>query len=377
MKQYLIIASASLLFVACGGSKEDNSDLAKLKKEKDSLTTLADEVGARVAEIDGLIADLDTTKKLTVVSNYQTSVESFKHYFEVHGVVETDQNVVIFPQAMGDIEKILVKEGQKVSKGQLLVQLDAEIIKRNIDEVETSLKLATTVYERQEKLWNQKIGSEIQYLEAETNKKSLENRLASLREQLAMSNVKAPFDGVVDEVFAKEGELAGQGTALVRLVNVSNIYIESDVSETYLKTIGKGSEVIVHFPSLEKEITAEIQQKGRFINPENRTFKIRVNIPNKDGDIIPNLLAELRIMDFESDSAVVIPTRLIQESPNGENFLYAIEKDGEKIHASKKVVETGYAYKGKTHVTAGLTGTEVLVDKGAKSVIDGQQVTLK
>ncbi len=378
MKKYLIIAVSSLLFAACGSvSKDENTDLAKLKTEKDSLSTLADKLSKRVVEIDALIAEMDTTKKLTVVSKYEAKVDTFKHYFEIHGVVETDQNVVIYPQTIGDIDRILVKEGQTVTKGQLLVQLDAEVIRRNIDEVETSLKLATTVFERQEKLWNQKIGSEIQYLEAETNKKSLENRLATLREQLAMANVTAPFTGIVDQVFAKEGEMAAQGTPLVRLVNVTNIYIESDVSENYLRTIGKGSDVEVHFPSLGIELPAKIAQKGSYINPENRTFKIRVNIPNKNGDIIPNLLAELKIKDYQNDSSVVIPSRMVQQSPDGNDFLYIITKDNGNTIVNKRIVETGYSYKSYTQITKGLTGTELIVDKGSKSVKDGQKVEIQ
>ncbi len=375
MKKYLIITVASLLFAAC--DSKDNSDLAKLKEEKDSLSTLADKLSKRVVEIDALLADMDTTKKLTIVSKYNTQVDTFKHYFEIHGVVETDQNIVIYPQTVGDVDRILVKEGQTVKEGQLLVQLDAEVIRRNIDEVETSLKLATTVFERQEKLWDQKIGSEIQYLEAETNKKSLENRLATLREQLAMANIKAPFTGIIDEVFVKEGELAAQATPLVRIVNVNNIYIESDVSENYLRTIGKGSDVEVHFPSLDTKITTQIAQKGSYINPENRTFKIRVNVPNKDGDIIPNLLAELKIKDYQNDSAVVVPSRLIQQNPSGDNFLYVITTDNETSVVNKKIVKTGYSYKGHTQITEGLTGSELLVDKGSKSVKDGQKVEVQ
>lgn len=373
MKKYIFI-SLGLLLAACGGDEE----LAMLKEKKAELETNMSEMRAEIKELDQKIAKLDTTtqKKLALVSTIPVEVKTFTHYFEVHGNVEADKNVSLYPETQGTIKRISVKEGDRVKKGQLLAVLDTEIIKNNISEVETSLELATTVFERQNRLWSQKIGSEIQFLEAKNNKESLENRLNTLRSQLDMSMIKAPFAGVIDEIFPKEGEMASPQQPMLRLINLDKVYVKSDVSEAYLSKIRKGNSIEVNFPSIEKEMTSEIALIGQYINPENRTFKIQVDVDNYDQAIKPNLLAILKIKDYEKENAIVIPSNVIQQDASGNDYVFVIDRSTGEDKVQKVVIEKGYSYRNTTVVLKGLNAKSELVYKGARSVQDGEQIKI-
>jgi RND family efflux transporter MFP subunit len=228
------------------------------------------------------------------------------------GTVEAEQSVELYPERSGTITSIFVKEGQQVSKGQNLAQIDSSIIESSITELQTQLDLARTTFERQKRLWDQNIGSELQFLQAKAKKEGLENNLNSLREQAKKLKVTAPFSGIIDEIFIKEGGLAAPQLPAVRLINLSKVHVESDVTESYLKTVSKNTEVELFFPSIGKKIKAKIDQVGNFINPNNRSFKVRMNINNSNNELKANLLANVRINDFQN-SGIVIPTKLIQK----------------------------------------------------------------
>lgn len=367
-----ILPLVALVGVSC---QEETTSLSKLQDERDSLTELSTTVQERLLEIEGEIAVLDSSLRYTTVSIQSLEVRPFAHYFQVYGSVEADRNVTLFAESSGMIENIYVREGQTVKEGQKLVQLDDEIIRNNIEEVETSLELAKTLYEKQTSLWNQNIGSEVQYLEAKNRYESLETRLATLQSQLRMSNLTAPFTGIVDEIFPKTGEYAAPGSRLIRLLNMSQVYVTADVPESYVNRVKSGSEVELYFSAIQDTVSAKIIQVGQFINPDNRTFKIKIGIDDASGSYKPNMMSSVTIRDYEADSAVVLPSRMIQQNQLGESFVYVFEPtEGELGMVVKKKLDCGISYNGYTEVRAGLTGSEQVVDRGARSVQDGEKV---
>ena len=371
MKKLLPIA-AMLFLVACGQQVEN--ELTSLLAKRDSLKSEQSELVKELAKIEANIAKLDTTRKLTKVTTIGLTPEKFEHYFEIYGNVETDENITIQPEVAGKLISINVKEGQTVAVGDVLMQIDADVTRKNIEEVKTSLQLAQDIFDRQQRLWNKKIGSEVAYLQAKNNKESLEKRLETLKTQLEMAVVTAPFAGVVDEIFPKKGEVVAPGVPLIRLVNLDKVYIKADISEKYLATVGKGTKVKVGFPSLGISSDTSIALTGSYINPNNRTYTARINISNTSKQVMPNLLAVLKVKDYEKDSAIVIPSNLVQQSADGKDFTYIVVKSKGDSQIKKQLLKTGISYEGKTLVEFGLTGSEKLVYKGARSIKDGDIV---
>lgn len=353
--------------------------LTKLNARRDAFKVGYATFGELIGTLEKVIAETDVNikKRILTVTTDTIMVGSFVHKFEVQGSVETDQNVTVYPEAGGKILRISVKEGQRINKGELLIQLDTDVIQRSIEQVESSLKLATTVHKRQKNLWDQKIGSEIQLLEAENNKVSLEKQLAGLKEQRDMASIRAPFSGVVDEIFPKVGEVAGPGVPMLRLVNLDEVYIKTDISERYLGQIKEGTTVEVTFPSLpDTVILASISTIGNFINPNNRTFKARIDLQQNEGSLKPNLLGNILIKDYALDSTIVVPSRMIQQDADNQNYLFLVVP-GDKLMVRKQVVTTGMSYGKLTHVISGLNFNDVYIDDGARSVRNGDQVKLQ
>ena len=377
MKNATIILGAIALLSACGGEKQDKLELKKA--ERDSLKAVYAETGKALGKIEAWIAknDPDLKRNVPLVTTVNISSKTFEHYLEVHGTAESQKNAVIYPNTQGNVRKVLVSEGQKVSKGQKLVDIDSDIIKRQIAEVEANYELAKTTYERQKKLWDKNIGSEMQYLQAKSRKAALEASLETLREQERMTEIRAPFNGSVDEVFLNVGELANPAMPIIRIVELSEMRIEASVSEAHINRINVGDPVQVTFESLDLEFTSIIEYKGQFINPNNRTFKIWVDIPKDKFSILPNALGKVKIRDFTQDSATVVPTRLIQEDGQGRSFLYAlISADGEE-RAKKVFVQRTMSYGVESMILTNngeLNGSVALIDEGARLVVDGQQV---
>lgn len=376
MKRILTIASVAALAWAC--ENEQTSDLDKLYHERDSLVTVQNTVGARLREIETEITTLDSTRSLTTITTLDLQLKPFEHYFQVYGTIEASKSISLYPESNGTIERIYVSEGQKVAEGQLLMELDSKIIQKNIDEVKANLELAQTLYEKQRKLWvEEKIGSEVQYLQAKTNKESLESRLELLQQQLRMTKVRAPFGGVVDEIFPKTGEMAMAGQPVIRLINLSDVYLSADVSEAYVGTIGAGTEAEVYISSLDKTISSKVLQVGQFINPGNRTFKVHVGLDKQSNLYKPNMMASINLRDYHVDSTIVVPNRLIQQTPQGENFVFIVKPYKEGFGEVERImVEVGRSYKESTEVTAGLSANVVLIDRGSRSVKDGQHVQI-
>jgi RND family efflux transporter MFP subunit len=376
MKNALILFSFFLVFISCQQEQKIvNPSLDKLKKEKAKLLITMDSLSEKLKTIEGKISKLDTLKKLQKVTVFQVKDTLFKHYITLQGTVASDQNINLHPEYGGTVQRLLIKEGEAVRKGQLLIQLDALVLQDKMVEVKTQLDLAKTTFERQERLWNQKIGTEMAYLGAKTQKEALENSLNSLNTQFNKMQIKAPFSGVVEKIYAKVGELSNPQFPLLRLINLNKMYIEADVPETYLSKVKKGTEVLLNFGAINQQIHAKIAEVGNFINPNNRSFRIKINIDNKEHFIKPNMLVDLKLNDFQG-KGVVLPSSLIQMNQQKEEFVYVLTKQEGKDLVEKRVLDLGETYDNKVLILNGLKSGEMLVNEGGKLVKHGDEVRL-
>jgi membrane fusion protein (multidrug efflux system) len=373
------LLGAFLLFLAsCGGGETMSGDVAALKLKKDSLRELKNGIATQINEIEDQLKLLDTNgnHNVPIVSAETVEMNRFQHFFKVQGVVETDQNATMNAEVAAKITQIRIKEGDHVNKGQVMIELDDRVLLNNIEELKTQIELANTVYEKQKNLWDQNIGSEIQYLEAKTNKESLERKLQTLYSQAEYYKITAPFDGIVDEIFPKVGEMAAPGAPLMRVMNLSKVYLKADVSENYLGKIQVGDTSLISFPSINYSVKTRITRIGRFINPNNRTFKVRFELDNSDERLIPNLLAVVDILDYASEEKrVVISTKLLQETPQGDEFVYVLSENGSS-RAKKVMVKSGLSYKGNVEILEGLNSGDKIITKGARGIKDGEIVEL-
>lgn len=314
--------------------------------------------------------------KIFPVKVQQLKKDTFAHYVEATGNVLAVQSAYISPQANGQITKIYVEDGDYVSQGQIMAELNASVLKSSISEVETQLALAETTYKKQKELWDQKIGSEIQYLQAKTQKETLEKKLQTLNDQLALTKVTAPFTGIVDNIQINEGELAAPGRQLCELVNLNKMKLIADVSESLLSKIHKGDKVKIVFPDYNgKTITSTVYRIGNIINAANRTFKVEVRFSNPKNEIKPNMIAKLILKDFECDTALTVPSIIIKKDFEKDFLFVAIKKDGQWI-AQKRYITSGISYKDKTMITKGVSEGEQVIVEGYNLITNGSVVKL-
>jgi len=372
MKKIALLFIAAAFMISCG-KEAKKSSLEELNAQKTMLVSKIDSLNKALKSVEEEISKLDLDKNLQTVTVIPVKNDVFKHFLEIQGVAKANKNIEISPEMGGNVTAILVKEGQKVQAGQTLIQLDDSSIKNSINELNTQLSLAKTTFERQERLWNQKIGSEMQYLQTKAQKESLENNLSSLRTQARKMRITAPFSGVVDEIFPRLGELTSPQMPVVRLLNLDNVYVEADVTETYLPIVKEGTATVVHFTSINKEINSKISQVGNFINPANRSFKIRINIDNKDQSIKPNLLADIKIVDFET-KGIIIPSTLVQQDQNGNNYVFTVVTENNVQKVVKNIITVGNEFNNEVFVSTGLKENDTLVNAGARFVKDGDKV---
>lgn len=374
MKKITILIIAAALIISCG-KEAKKSSLEELNAQKAIIVTKIDSLNTALKSVEEEISKLDSDKNLQTVTVIPVKNDVFKHFLEIQGVAMANKNIEISPELGGTVTAILVKEGQKVQSGQVLIQLDDSSIKNSISELNTQLSLAKTTFERQERLWKQKIGSEMQYLQAKAQKESLENNLSSLRTQARKMRITAPFAGVVDEIFPKLGELTSPQMPTVRLLNLDKVYVEADVTETYLPIIKEGTETVVRFASINKEMNSKISQVGNYINPANRSFKIRINIDNKDQSIKPNLLADVKIVDFET-KGIIIPATLVQQDQTGKNYVFTVVTENNTQKVVKNIITIANEYNHEVYVSSGLKENDTLVNAGARFVKDGDKVKI-
>lgn len=369
MKKYITIIIFALLTGACN-SRQD------LKQKKESLSRLKDEMlvlNNKIKTLESEILKLDSSKKeenYILVSTVPPGREIFEHRIEVRGEIQSRTNVLLSAEMSGTIESIRVKKGQKVFKGQILIVINAEIIKNNISELKTSLELANTLFDRQKRLWDKQIGTEVQYLQAKNTKESLEGKLKTANSQLAMSTIKAPFNGTIDNLPVNEGELASLGQPLVRIMNPKDMYIIAEVSEAFIGKISKGDEVMINFITQNQESNSVITSISQVIKAANRTFSVEIKMPNIKISTQPNQVVIISIRDYKAENAITLPTNILQRDKIG-NFLYeSTEKEG-KFIAEKIYVNLGKTFNGKTEILSGLNGHENIINKGFRDAVDG------
>lgn len=367
MKKILTIVTAAVILSACG-STTINDETAK----RQQLQQYKQEMHELKQKISILETELSSAKKDEIVKVKVAELKSqkFEHFIEVTGKVEAEYDLDVSPETSGIINEILVKEGDVVSKGQVIAEISSEILERSIEELKIQLELAETNFQRTENLWNQNIGSEMQYLQAKNNKESLEKRIESLNSQIRMTKVKSPISGVVDIVYQKKGHIGSPQTPLAKVINISKIKVYADVSESYLTKVKKGDKVNIYFPALGKNVDATIFQISNTIDPNNRTFRIRMNLNNQDNMIKPNLVSIIKIRDYWSDDAIVIPSLYVKEDFKG-SYTYIVEnKEGKNI-AQKVYITPGVTNNNMTEIKEGLSSGTKIVSEGFNQIANG------
>ncbi len=387
MKHIFTLIIVTLLLVSCNSNNKKQSieeviatdNLEKIRTKRAEVVTKQQEIHDQLKALDYKIAQLDTTKKVPLITTFTAKQEVFNHYLELQGNVQTKKNILIYPEMSGTLQRVYVKEGQRVSKGQTLAKINDGGLSQQVAQLQIQSDLAKTTFERQERLWNQKIGSEMQYLQAKSNFEAQQKAVSQLKSMLAKTTVKAPFSGVIDDVITEQGTVVAPGQSqLFRIVNLNNMYVSTNVPESYLQQVTVNKKVLVEFPVLGKTIEAKIRQTGNFINPANRTFKIEVAVPNKDKSIKPNLTTKLKINDYTNENALLIPQSIISENANGEQYIYVVKdkKDSNEGVAMRIIIETGKTQGDVIEVLKGIENGVEIIQEGARSVKDGQTVKI-
>lgn len=361
------------LLAACSATSADEDRNARLEKLKEQQTAITKEIQKLESEIAAENPDSLKNVRTKDVNVAELTLQKFDHYVQTQGHIESDNNVLVSAESMGVITRMFVTEGQKVSKGQTLAQIDNSVIMRNIESMEAQLELATSVFERQKNLWDQKIGTEVQFLQARTNKESLEKQLASLREQNDKTRIKAPISGTIDDVNIKAGENISPGIPAFRVVNNNDLKIKSRVSERYVTDIKKGDKALVNVSELGKEVEATVTFVGRTIDPLSRTFTVEIALPSKP-DLRPNMTTTVRIIFDSNPSAVVVPINLIQDI-NDEKIVYIAEQKGRHLVATRKVVTIDGVY-GNVAEVNGLNAGDKIITVGYQGLNDGDYIKI-
>ena len=376
MKFLSIIAFAGLMLtaVACG-DKEDNS----LEGKKAKLVALQSQQAEIQASIKALQAEIEKSEptkyvKVKSVSTMPIISQQFDHFVEATGRLDAVNNVLVSPQMGGAITALYVKEGDMVTKGQRIATIDNTVMRNSIQEIMIQLETAKTLFERQKALWEQKIGTEVQYIQAKAQVESIEKRLATLKSQDAMNIVVAPISGQIDEVRMKPGEMSAPGIGIVRIVNSANLKVVASVPDTYAGTIAKGDVVQIRFPDLNKEMTARLTFVGQTINPASRTFPVEAQLSSVDKQLKPNLTAEIKINDQSRAGVIAIPQNIVQRTEQG-TVVYVAVKEGNQFVAKQRIISTGLSYDGKVEVLTGLTVGDLLISEGYQELVDGQVVS--
>lgn len=387
MKKLTALLIISIALVSCGGGESNTSvddliaggNLEAIRAKRTEIKAQQTEIQAQLVKLDEAIQNLDPANNMALVTTQTINDTLFRHFIEVQGNVTTKQNVIIYPEYQGTLTRVLVKEGDRVRKGQLLARIDDGGLGSQLGQLEVQAELARTTYERQKRLWDQEIGSEIQYLQAKTNYEAAQNAVDQLKSQLAKTSITAPFSGTIDDVITEQGTVVSPGQPVFRLVNLDDMYIEAEIPERYLTTVTVGKDVAVNIPMLSSTLQSKVRQTGNYINPNNRSFRIEVNVPNEDGQVKPNLTARLRINDYTNPKALLIPISVISENAQGEQYVYvanAAAGDAQEAIAERKIITTGLTQGDYTEVISGITEGDAIIVEGARTVKDGQEVKI-
>ena len=384
MKKLLIIVSLFSVIVACKSEKKPSvadlivsGDLKSLRTEKDAKTKTFNSLKIELNTINAAIASLDPNENLALITAINLSSEKFNHFIEFQASIKTRKNVLLYPEFNGILKKIYVKEGQKVKKGMLLAHIDDAGLRSQLEQLEIQTALSKTKLERIQRLWDQKIGAEINMLEAKTMYESKLKSIAQLKKQIEKTEIHAPFSGIIDEITANTGtNLIPGKTAVMRIVNLDEMYTEANVPERYLKSIKIGTEAIIEIPMLGREYKSRIRQTGSFINPNNRSFRVEAPLVNTDNLTKPNLTSKLKILDYSNQEAILIPSRIIKENAKNESYVYRLKSDQkEGVFLTEQVfLKLGKKTQDRVEVLEGLNAGDLIVDEGASIVENNQRV---
>ncbi|MNX50330.1 Cobalt-zinc-cadmium resistance protein CzcB [compost metagenome] len=378
MKKIFILTTLSIVLISCNSSEKNQSiETIIASKDVKAITAKKAELQLQLTQIDEALATLDVHKEIeALVTVAQLKDTLFSHYLEVQGSINTNENVLIQPEFPGNLVELNVKAGQKVSKGQVLGRTDDGGMSQQLASAENQYALAKTTFERQKNLWSQKIGSEIQYLQAQTQMISAQKAVAQIKAQIAKTVIRAPFSGTIDEVFVEKGEVvAASPQGLMRIVNLGNMYVSTSIPETYIGKLKIGTEVDVYLTSLDKTYKGKVRQIGNFINPNNRSFGIEVSVPNPENLLRPNQVAKLKVIDYVSKNAIVVPTNVIQQDSKKNSFVYTVVNATGKTGTAKKVmVKTGQSSDNVTEILSGLDSNAIIVTEGMNTISDGMKL---
>jgi RND family efflux transporter MFP subunit len=376
-KQIFILLTAVTLVVSCG-QKDNNQTVDQLiaAKNNKELQARKAAIQADLAKIEAALATLNVRKEEALVSVATLKDTVFNHYLDIQGSVETKENILIQPEMPGTLVALNVKAGQRVSKGQLLARVDDGGSSQQVASLETQYQLAKTTFERQKNLWSQKIGSEIQYLQAQTQMLSLQRSVAQAKAMLSKTEIRAPFSGTIDEVFVERGQVVSAGPqGLMRIVNLNNMYVSTSIPESYIGKLKVGTQVDVFLTSLNKNYKGKVRQIGNFINPNNRSFGIEVSIPNPENLLRPNQVAKLKVIDYTVKNAIVVPSNVIQEDGKGNQFVFvATNSDRKTATAKKAMVTTGKSSDNVTEILSGLSANDIIVIEGVNTISEGMKL---
>lgn len=368
----LLIILGTFLLTACG-PRDKQSELQRMERQRNALNEKIELLKAELAQ--GRSGEPQLREQLMYVAASEVKPEVFQHFIKVQGTVESDNNILIPSQISGIVKKILVDEGDRVTKGQLLAELDGAIYESNIAEVENALDLAITIFERRKRLWDKNIGSEIEFLQAKNNKENLEKRLETLQEQYQLTKITSPINGNVDDILIKEGEMAAAGRGTIRIVQLSRLKIAAALSENHISRVKRNGIVRVDIPVLGLHFENSIASVSQVIDPDNRTFEIEIEVPREQKNIKPNMLAVVTITDYTNPQAIVVPQNIIQKTGTEQFIFVASEENGQWI-ARKKILHAGQSYDNRTEITDGIKEGEFIITFGFQNLADGQIVTV-
>ena len=384
MKKIYLFLGLAFLAVACTENKPrteksalEPKNLDALQVQKNELTQQLNTLQIELDKVNAAIDESSVSEKRTLVSAITVEESNFEHTVEIQANIQTRQNLTLYPEFAGKLIRIYTQEGEEVKKGAVLAAVDDSGLKEQLDQIELQLKLAETTFERTARLWDQKIGSEMQYLEAKTRYEAQKKQYDQMKKQLAKTKIIAPFSGIIDRVFANQGANVAPGvTPILRIVNLKHMYAEADVPERYLPTLQEGSKAAVEIPVLGQTLQTQIHQIGNYIQPSNRTFRIEAPLENPEGIIKPNLNARIRIIDYSNPKALMIPRRIIRENAEGAYFVFALvnPEDKKGYTAAQRFVKLGKSKGDLIEITAGIAVNDLLIDEGVSQIESDQKV---
>ncbi|MBN2891823.1 MAG: efflux RND transporter periplasmic adaptor subunit [Bacteroidales bacterium] len=374
MKKIIVIITIGVFALIGCSPKEQSTE--QIRNQIVEYKMQIEDLNGKISELENSIKDDSTKNNSLKVEILTVGTKNFEHHIDVTGTIDADLHALISPEMNGQITKIYVKEGQKVNKGQILAKLNDEVLRNNLVQLQTGLLLADTLYQKKKKLYEQKVISEIEYLQAKNQKESLEDNINVIKSQIRLTTIVAPFSGIVDRIYLKEGEMGVPGRTFIQMVNLSQMIATADVPENYLPDLKIGDQVKLTFPTYpDLEITNTIYQIGNVIDPNNRTFRVKILFSNKESKIKPNMISIIRFQDFNAENAIVVPTNSLSQDISGW-FLFVVENKENKNIAVKKYVQIGISNEKETIITSGLSEGDKIISKGQNLVKDGMEVSI-